>query len=110
MSTTKPDPFAPGFSADLNLSKRPEFAKALGELCAAWAAMELKMFGVFASLTGAPLLMSRTIFYSLHTTRAGADMLMSLARSVLGKAPNGDTEHPINKLETLLAAIGRSAG
>jgi hypothetical protein len=108
--TAKPDPFAPGFRADLNLEKRPALARALGELCAEWAHMELKMFGIFASLTGAPLLMSRTIFYSLHTTRARSDMLMSLARAVLGTVPEGDVDHPLNKLETLLAAINRSAG
>jgi hypothetical protein len=93
----------------MHLENRPEYAKALGELCAEWAMMELKLFGVFASLTGAPLLMSRTIFYSLHTTRARCDVVMALAKSVLGKADETDTEHPINTLDKLLRAINRSA-
>jgi hypothetical protein len=46
------DPFAPSVKSDMHLERRPEYAKALGELCADWAMMELKLFGVFASLTG----------------------------------------------------------
>jgi hypothetical protein len=105
----KPDPFAPGRRSEMSLESRPEYAKALGELCADWAMMELKLFGVFASLTGAPLLMSRTIFYSLHTTRARCDMVMALANAVLGKADESDTDHPVNTLKRLLSAINRSA-
>jgi hypothetical protein len=104
------DPFAPGFTADNNLEKRPEMAAALGHLCAEWAAMEFKLFGVFTSLTGAPPLMSRTIFYSLHTTRTRCDLVMALARAVLGNADEDDTEHAINTLDRLLQAINRSAG
>jgi hypothetical protein len=105
----KSDPFAPGFTADMHLEHRPEYAKALGELCAAWAMMELKLFGVFTSLTGAPPLMSRTIFYSLHTTRARCEMVNALAKAVLGKADKEDPDHPLHTLDRLLSAINRSA-
>ena len=72
--------------------------------------MELKLFGVFATLSGAPLLMARTIFYSLHTTRTRCDMLKALAHAVLGGAEPEDLEHPLNKLDNLLRRINRSAG
>src|SRR6266478_8508221 len=105
----KPDPFSSAITYDMHLGKRPEFAKALGELSAEWAMMEFKLFGVFATLTGAPPQMSRTIFCSLRTTRARCDLVKELAHAVLGKADETDTDHPLHKLDRLLSAINRSA-
>ena len=99
----KPDPFAPGFTAHHTLDHRPEIARAVGELCSEWALMELRMFALFATLTDAPLKVSRAIFYEMNSTRARTQMLEAVARAVI------PDEEECTKLSNLLAKINKSA-
>ena len=55
------------FVANASLEKAPEFAEALGHLCAAWSSLEFQMMRMFQAVSGAPIAISRTIFYSIKT-------------------------------------------
>src|ERR1700722_10261487 len=98
-----PDPFAPGFIGNHTLDHRPKVANALGELCSEWALMELRMFAVFATLTDAPIQISRAIFYELNATRTRTEMLKAVAVAALGIG------HDYNDLDTLLGKINKTA-
>jgi hypothetical protein len=98
-----PDPFTAPFTGNHSLEHRPEIAKALGELCSEWALLELRMFAVFASLTGAPIRVSQAIFYELNATRTRAEMVKAVARAVLKKGSDCDN------LDALLGKINKTA-
>ncbi len=97
------DPFALGFEGSQSLEERPKIAEGIGRLCAEWALLELRMFGVFATLTDAPLPISRAIFYELTATRGRSQMVAAVASAVLG----GGNE--LTGLKELLAKIDKTA-
>ncbi len=66
----------------LNLDNAPDIAAELGNMCAAWAALEYRMFVVFRIISDTPTAMARAIFYSLHATRNRTDLVRKVAAMI----------------------------
>ncbi|MCP2207457.1 hypothetical protein [Bradyrhizobium diazoefficiens] len=62
-----------------------EFAQQLGQLTVAWAALEFAVFRLFEVMTGLPVPMARSIYYSARTTAARLELVRSVAVIVLRK-------------------------
>ncbi len=72
------------FSLYLGLPNK-EFAQQLGQLTVAWAALEFAVFRLFEVMTGLPVPMARSIYYSARTTSARLDLVRSVTVIVLRK-------------------------
>lgn len=80
----RPKPVARDFSLYLGLPNK-EFAQQIGQLTVAWAALEFAVFRLFEVMTGLPVPMARSIYYSARTTAARLELVRSVAVIVLRK-------------------------
>lgn len=73
---------AQDFRIRLNLDNAPDIATELGNMCAAWSALEFRLFVLFAIIGGMPSAIARATFYSHHTTRNRTQLIMRVAGMV----------------------------
>jgi len=60
------------FFIRVNLDNAPDLAAELGNMCAAWAAVEFRIFTIFEVVSATPLSLSRAQSSTLTTLRARA--------------------------------------
>jgi hypothetical protein len=88
----------------------PKVAEQIGQLSAAWSALEFRLFALFALFSGAPLPLARAMFYSQRTTRARLDILLAIAPLILRRRRGQGATPELKKLKKLLGGIGQIAG
>lgn len=86
-----------------DLTQRPDYAEALGHVCAFWANLEWWMFHLFMTLSGAAPAIARSVFYSMESNRARRDLIKAVGQTVIEKKPL------FIELDDILGGIGRCA-
>jgi len=94
------------FFIRVNLDNAPDLAAELGNMCAAWAAVEFRIFTIFEVVSATPVPVARAIFYSHHTSSARMNMLLAVAGMVFRDGEKTTPEY--DDLDTLLEKIGNS--
>jgi hypothetical protein len=91
----------------IDLFNAPKIGSELGNMCAAWAAMEWRIFALFLVITGIPVVLARATFYSHFNSRARSELLLTVARAVLVK--RGKLMPEFDQLEKILSKVNDSA-
>ena len=99
---------AQDFRIRLNLDNAPDIATELGNMCAAWSALEFRLFVLFAIIGGMPSAIARATFYSHHTTRNRTQLIMRVAGMVFRDSPQAKRE--LELLDDLFGRIDKTAG
>lgn len=99
---------AQDFRIRLNLDNAPDIATELGNMCAAWSALEFRLFVLFAIIGGMPSAIARATFYSHHTTRNRTQLIMRVAGMVFRDLPQAKRE--LELLDDLFGRIDKTAG
>ena len=86
------------------LDSRPDYAAALGIICAEWANIEWQMFHFYTSVSGAPPALARATFGSLESNRARVEMILACCKTVV------PDKNDITVIDGLLTRIRRTAG
>jgi hypothetical protein len=93
----------------LNLDNTPEIAKELGNMCAAWAALEFRMFAIFETIADLSVPIARAVYFSHFNSRARFEMLKSVAAMIFRDDKKALTQE-YDDLDKLLTNINDSAG
>lgn len=91
----------------VRLDDKPEIAKEIGNLCAAWAAVEFRIFTIFSAMADVPVPIARAIFFSHHNSSARMDLLKGVAAMILREG--GKPMPQYDELDRLLGKIEKSA-
>jgi hypothetical protein len=91
------------FVIRLDLDNAPDIAAELGSMCAAWAAIEFRLFAIYVLVTHFPTSLARATFYSHYNARNRINLLNAAAGMVLGTIPERQ------ELDALLGKIGKTA-
>jgi hypothetical protein len=89
-----------------DLGFTPELATELGHMCAAWAALEYRLFSLYVIVSNTPTAVARAAFYSHHNTGNRIDLLGRTATMVLRGTP--ELEAARADLDRLITSIGRT--
>jgi hypothetical protein len=89
-----------------DLGFTPDIAAELGHMCVAWAALEYRLFCLYAIVSDTPTPVARAAFYSHHNTGNRIDLLARTATMVL----HGTLELEAAKadFDRLVISIGRT--
>jgi gas vesicle protein len=93
----------------MNLDNAPEVAKELGNMCAAWAALEFRMFTIFEMVADLSVPIARAIYFSHFNSRARFEMLKSVAAMIF-RDDKKELTKEYDDLDKLLTSINDSAG
>jgi hypothetical protein len=106
---TEPSPYdaETGLWVLRDLASTPVIAEELGHMCVAWAALEWRLFCLFARLSDLPTALARASFYSHRSTRNRTDLILTTAAMVLRGSQKREAAH--KALQARFKRINRTA-
>jgi hypothetical protein len=91
----------------VNLDNTPPLAAELGNMCAAWAAVEFRIFTIFEAVSATPVPIARAIFYSHFNFTSRIRLLLAVAGMVFRNEDGLTAEY--TALDKLLGKITKSS-
>jgi hypothetical protein len=106
---SEPSPYDPetGLWVLRDLGFTPVIAEELGHMCVAWAALEWRLFCLYARLSDLPGALARASFYSHRSTRNRTDLILATAAMVLRGSQKREAVR--SALEARFKRINRTA-